>query len=135
MASTFHLSVLTPEKSVLEQDVAYIQAPGIAGYLGVLAHHAPLIAALAPGKLTVREPSGSEMTYALSGGFLEVSDNKAVILADSLEPSLEIDVARARESEKRARERMAKAALDDQVDVARAEASLHRAINRIRLSS
>ena len=132
--SLFHLSVLTPEKSVLEQDVSYIQAPGIAGYVGVLAHHAPLIAALAPGKLTVRDASGTEMFYALSGGFLEVSDNKAVILADALEPCPEIDVDRARESERRARDRIAKAALDKNIDAARATASLHRAMNRIRLS-
>lgn len=133
MATPFHLSVLTPERSVLEEDVTYIQAPGMLGYLGVLAHHAPLISALVPGKLTVREPSGTEVEYALAGGFLEVSDNQAVILADAMERREEIDLDRARSAEKRARERLAQRSA--QVDEARAEAALKRSINRLKVAA
>jgi len=133
MATPFHLSVLTPERSVLEEDVSYIQAPGMLGYLGVLAHHAPLISALVPGKLTVREASGTEVEYALAGGFLEVSDNQAVILADAMERREEIDVDRARSAEKRARDRLANRS--PQIDQARAEAALKRSINRIKVAA
>lgn len=131
MAETFHLSLLTPEKSFLEAEVTSIIAPGSEGYLGVLANHAPLITALVPGKLTIKSDAG-ESIYAISGGFLEVSDNKATILADALEPPESIDVGRARRARERAEERLKD--LSGRVDTARAEAALARAINRIRIA-
>jgi len=85
MATPFHLSVLTPEKSVFEGEVEYVEVPGAAGYLGVLAHHAPLVASLAHGTLTIRSLGGSEQKLEVSGGFFEVSNNKATVLADSVE--------------------------------------------------
>lgn len=132
MAETFHLSVLTPERPVLDEDVVSIIAPGAEGYLGVLAHHAPLITSLVPGKLTVRETSGRVAIYAISGGFLEVSDNKATILADALELPDEIDVARAEEACRRARERLA--GINAEIDIARAQVALERGKNRIRIA-
>jgi F-type H+-transporting ATPase subunit epsilon len=88
MASTFHLSILTPEKSVYSGEVEYVQVPGSEGYLGVLAHHAALVTALAPGDLTVRRPGGSEEKLTVSGGFFEVSNNQATVLADSVTGTL-----------------------------------------------
>lgn len=132
MAELFHLSVLTPEASVLEADVVSVVAPGSEGYLGILAHHAPLITALVPGKLSVKDAEGRENVYALSGGFLEVSDNKAVILADALESPGDIDVARARKCKERAQARLKD--MSGKIDTARAEAALRRAQNRIRIA-
>ena len=80
---TFLLRLVTPQKLLLEAEVSYIQAPGSEGYLGVLAHHAPLITALKEGKLEVKDPGGRLTTYHVTGGFLEVSDNRATVLADS----------------------------------------------------
>ena len=134
MANEFKLTVLTPEKSVLDESVTYLQAPGLEGYFGVLANHAPLIAALMPGKFTVRKAGGTEEIYALSGGFLEVSDNTAVVLADALEPRFEIDRARAEAAEKRARDRLNGSSSEAKIDRARAEAALKRAINRASIS-
>ena len=84
MATPFQLSILTPEKSVFEGEVEYVQVPGTEGYLGVLAHHAALVTALAAGTLTVRKVGGSEETWQVSGGFFEVSNNSATVLADSV---------------------------------------------------
>ena len=84
MAHTFHLSVLTPDRPVFEGDVEYVQAPGTEGYLGVLANHAALVTALAPGKLTIRAPGGGETHVDVTGGFFEVSHNQATVLADSV---------------------------------------------------
>jgi F-type H+-transporting ATPase subunit epsilon len=85
MATPFHLSVLTPEKSVFEGEVEYVEVPGSAGYLGVLAHHAALVASLAPkGTLTIRQLGGAEQKLEVSGGFFEVSNNKATVLADGV---------------------------------------------------
>ena len=85
-----------------------------------------------PGKLWMRHAGGGERTYALSGGFLEVAENQAVILADSLEDPATIDVDRARRAAERARERLQDRASSWDAD--RAERALRRAINRITLA-
>ena len=84
MAESFHLSVLTPTESVIDEEVESAVFPGTEGYLGVLAHHAPLITGLKPGKLTVRGTDGETRVYFVAGGFLEVSNNRANVLADSI---------------------------------------------------
>jgi F-type H+-transporting ATPase subunit epsilon len=129
----FKLSVVTPEKPLIDQEVRSIIAPGSEGYLGILTDHAPLITALIPGKLSVTDPTNHESFYAISGGFLEVSHNVVTILADAIEPIKEIDLARALEAEKRAKERLANRT-DSNIDVERAEAALARALNRKRLA-
>jgi F-type H+-transporting ATPase subunit epsilon len=84
VAPSFKLSILTPERTVFEGDVSYVEAPGTEGYLGVLAHHAALVTALAKGTLTVREASGTESRWEVAGGFFEVSNNSATVLADAV---------------------------------------------------
>ena len=90
MASEFQLSILTPEQSVFEGPVEYVQVPGTEGYLGVLANHAALVTALAEGTLTLRKPGGAEEQVRVSGGFFEVSENRATVLADAVR----VEVAR-----------------------------------------
>jgi F-type H+-transporting ATPase subunit epsilon len=85
MATPFHLSILTPERTVFEGEVEYVQVPGSEGYMGVLAHHAALVTALASGALTVRRTGGAVDTYQVSGGFFEVGGNEATVLADSVQ--------------------------------------------------
>jgi F-type H+-transporting ATPase subunit epsilon len=128
----FKLAVVTPERPVIDQEARSIIAPGSEGYLGILTDHAPLITALIPGKLSVTDQSNHETFYAISGGFLEVSHNVVTILADAIEPIEKIDVTRAQEAEKRARERLAHR-IDSDIDAERAEFALMRALNRIRL--
>jgi len=82
MAAAFQLSILTPEKSVFEGSVEYIEAPGTQGYFGVLANHAAFVTSLASGTLKVRHAGGAEDRWQVSGGFFEVSNNKAIVLAD-----------------------------------------------------
>ncbi len=131
MAETFRLTVLTPSRTFLDEEVTSVIAPGSEGYLGILAHHAPLITALGPGKLTVRTTEGTQI-YALSGGFLEVSENRAVILGDAIEDPAVIDVERARASAERARARLRE---PGKWDVDRCEAALKRALNRVKVAS
>ena len=87
MAALFKLSILTPEKTLFEGDVQYVEAPGTEGYFGVLAHHAALVTALATGTLTVRDAGGSEARWHVEGGFFEVSNNSATVLADAAGPA------------------------------------------------
>jgi F-type H+-transporting ATPase subunit epsilon len=84
MAKQFRLQVFTQEKKVVDELVTSLQAPGVDGYFGVLADHAPLISALGTGDLTITGADGTR-TLNLTGGFLEVVNNTATILADSLE--------------------------------------------------
>jgi F-type H+-transporting ATPase subunit epsilon len=85
MNNLFKLSILTPEKAVFEGDVQYVHAPGTEGYFGVLVNHAAMVTALATGKLTVRNANGVEEHWQVAGGFFEVSDNSATVLADAVE--------------------------------------------------
>jgi F-type H+-transporting ATPase subunit epsilon len=84
MATTFHLDIVTPVGAVYSGDVVSLIAPGTEGYLGVLAHHAPLVTALKDGTVTIRDAHGAQTEHHISGGFLEVSHNQATILADAL---------------------------------------------------
>ena len=84
MSATFTLSVLTPERSVFEGAVEYVEVPGSEGYLGVLAHHAALVTGLQSGTLTVRKSGGEVARFAVSGGFIEVGHNRATVLADTV---------------------------------------------------
>jgi F-type H+-transporting ATPase subunit epsilon len=81
----FRLEVVTPESPVLSEEVQSLVAPGEDGYLGVLAHHAPLLTALREGEVRVTRAGGEEVRYRIGGGFMEVADNTATVLADSIE--------------------------------------------------
>ncbi len=81
MAKHFRLQVYTQEQKVLDEQVTSVMAPGEDGYFGILADHAPLISALGPGKLTIVDTG---KVYNITGGFLEVVDNTATVLADSI---------------------------------------------------
>ena len=133
MADTpFTFRLVTPQRLLLESPVVSLQAPGSEGYLGVLAHHAPLITPLRAGRLDVRDASGQASSYAVSGGFLEVSANRATVLADTAERADEIDRARAEASLKRAEERLHEESRD--VDRDRAQRSRERAKNRLAIA-
>jgi F-type H+-transporting ATPase subunit epsilon len=107
MAETpFAFRLVTPQRLLLESEIVSLQAPGSEGYLGVLAHHAALITALRPGRLDVRTADGRVLRYAVSGGFLEVSGNRASVLADTAELAGEIDRPRAEAALRRAEERL-----------------------------
>jgi len=126
------LTILAPDREVCRQRISSLVAPGVDGYFGVLARHAPMVAALAAGELSLADEQGRRRFFALGGGFLEVAWDEVTILADAAEPAVEIDVARAHVAEGRARQRLA--SHDPHVDVARAEAALRRALNRLRIA-
>jgi len=84
--STFNLKIFTPLAKVFDEEVVSLVAPGELGHLGILAHHAPLITSLAPGQLKVTASSGKEFRYQLEGGILKVENNRAVLLAETVEP-------------------------------------------------
>jgi len=125
---TLKLEVVTPERKVLSEEITSIIVPAIEGYMGILPNHAPMISGLEPGIIKYKV-SGEYKKMAISGGFLEVSNNKASILANTAELAEEVDVKRAQEAKDRAEQR-----LHDKsgVDLLRAELALKRAIARLR---
>src|ERR1700722_3774792 len=132
MSDTFQLEIVTPEKKVVETTAEEVQIPGKNGYLGILPGHAPLITELAVGEITFRQNS-TEQHLAVAWGFAEVLPNKVTILAESAERPAEIDVARARESKKRAEERLTSG--DTSVDVDRVLDALQRADSRLEVAA
>ena len=84
--ATYHLKILTPAEVVYDGDVESMVAPGEAGYLGVLANHAPLITTLKPGDLKIADANG-EKWFAISAGILRVAKNEAILLSESVEES------------------------------------------------
>ncbi len=130
----FSLSVVTPEKVHYELEAKSLIVPGSEGYLGVLAHHAPLITVLKPGRLEFVDSDDKMHLLSVSVGFLEVSDNKATILADAVEEADSIDIDRAQKAYDRAQDRVTKAfEKGTDISLERARKSLQRALNRINI--
>ena len=126
-----HLEIVTPSGPVVSEDVDIVTAPGTGGEFGVLANHAPYLTTIKPGTLTYKKDR--DATHLMvSGGFVEVSSNRATFLVESSEPGTAIDVERALKAKERAERRLAQAAQGDaEINRVRAEAALSRAIARI----
>jgi len=125
--------VVTAERTVFEDDVSMVVAPGIEGQLGILPHHAPLMTALAWGELIIHREGQEDEFIAIGGGFMEVGPEHVTILADSAERAEEIDELRAEEARQRARETMAQKHRED-ADFVRAEAALRRSLIRLKVA-
>ncbi|MBE0415688.1 MAG: F0F1 ATP synthase subunit epsilon [Dehalococcoidia bacterium] len=123
--------IVTAERVVYSDDVDVVIAPGVEGQMGILPSHAPLLTMLQPGELVVRK-EGEETAMFVSGGFLEVLQNRVTVLADVAERAEEIDIARAEEAKRRAEERLREH--PPEVDLAAAEAALRRALVRIKIA-
>ena len=81
MAKLFNLSIVTPDKTIYEGMIWSLIAPSKLGYLGVLADHAPLIATLGPGRITLKEDSNEQKVFnSKSEGLLEIMKNNVTIL-------------------------------------------------------
>ncbi len=127
---SIRLDIVTAERVVFSEDVDAVIAPGIEGQLGVLPHHAPLMTTLHTGELRVKK-NGEEFSMAISGGFFEVRPDRVIVLADVAERAEEIDLARAELAKQRAHEELQRRPKG--VDLATAEASLRRALVRLKV--
>jgi len=126
------LEIVTPEKIIVSQEVDSVVAPGTDGEFGVLPGHIHFLTGIVPGELRYNTGAGKE-SMAVTTGFAEVSNDKVSILVDAAEKASEIDAERARQAMERARERLGKNRRTEDIDNLRAEASLIRAIVRIRI--
>jgi F-type H+-transporting ATPase subunit epsilon len=90
MPDAFHFDLVSPERMVFSGDVEQVDVPGAEGDFGVLAHHAPFIAMLKPGILTVFGP-GEAQRIVVVGGFAEVNGQGLTVLADMAVPVEDFD--------------------------------------------
>jgi len=90
---SFDVSVVTQVKKILEQEAGYLRLRTSEGDIGILPNHAPFVAELSMGKMEIESPNKDRRDiYFLSGGFLEISDNQATVIADEVFPIEKIDV-------------------------------------------
>ncbi|GGA21204.1 MULTISPECIES: F0F1 ATP synthase subunit epsilon [Psychrobacillus] len=125
---TLTVNIVTPDGPVYDSQVDMIIAKTASGEIGILPGHIPTVAPLVIGAVKLKKDGKSEYV-AVNGGFVEVRPEKVSILTQSAEVASNIDVARAKESMKRAEQRLQGKA--DATDFNRAELSLKRAMNRI----
>ena len=126
------LEIVTPRRVVFKGEVTSFSAPGVVGGFQVLYNHAPLLSSLKIGEVKIKEGSGTEFHYAISGGFVEVRENHILLLAETAERTDEIDAERAKASRDRARKRMEEKKPD--IDFERARLALYRALNRLKIA-
>jgi F-type H+-transporting ATPase subunit epsilon len=113
-----------------EGDADMVIVPGVAGELGILPNHAPLLSTLKFGVLKVRH-SGREDVFTVAGGVIEVQPHIVTVLADSAENVQEIDVARAESARQRAEALLKQAPPGDGDVFQRVEAALRRSNLRL----
>lgn len=131
MANKLHVDIVTVEGRRFQGDADFVVAPGVAGELGILPRHIPLLTELKPGQVKVRNDAG-EQFFFVSGGFLEIRPDQVTVLADSAERAEDIDEARAEEARRRAEGLLQqKLSASDQ---AAASAALARAEARLRIA-
>jgi F-type H+-transporting ATPase subunit epsilon len=138
MDKIIKFEIVTPEKTVLKEDVVEVTVPTEEGEVTILPHHAPLVATLKPGVLVLKKTDGSADVAFIAGGFLEVLRNKVVVLADTAERAEEINLSKVEEARTRAEKAMKEVRHEDAEEFARVAAQLEhelaktRAVNRWR---
>ncbi len=135
--ATIQLEVVSPDNVVYSRDIAMLIVRSTGGELGILPRHAPLVTGLIPHAMRVKLPGESEeQLIAIAGGFMEVTPEKITVLASAAEEASTIDINRAKECYRRAKERIERfhqgGPEADRIDLHRAEIALQRAIARLK---
>ena len=128
LSTNIHLEIATPERQLFSGLVDAVTVPSSTGYLGILPGHAPLLAQLGIGSISYTVGDRKEFLFC-SWGFVEVLPERVVVLAQIAEPASEIDENRAQQAKSRAEQRLA--SKDPEIDFARAQLALLRAMSRL----
>lgn len=127
-SNLFTLRIITPDRIFYEGEASMVEFNTTEGEIGVYKNHVPTTVIISPGILTIAEAEGQK-TAALHAGFVEILQDKVVILAEIIEWPEEIDLGRAEAARERAEERLR--SKTPETDVLRAETALQRALARI----
>lgn len=126
--------VLSPSKAFAQTEATSVLIPTAIGYQEILDRHVGLIAELGVGELKIKgAPGGSDLSFFIAKGYLQVHENEVVILADVVELPKDINLARATEALKRAEERLS--VKDMKIDIARALYAKDKAAQRLKLGT
>ncbi|KRM56537.1 F0F1 ATP synthase subunit epsilon [Lacticaseibacillus sharpeae] len=132
------VNIVTPDGIVYNHHAKMVVVRSVDGDLGIMANHEPIVAPLQIGEVRVQriDNPGHEDRIALNGGFMEVANNVASIVADSAERARDIDLTRAQAARERAERRIETAKQEqNKNDLRRAQVALQRALNRINVKS
>ncbi|HWW75399.1 MAG TPA: F0F1 ATP synthase subunit epsilon [Pyrinomonadaceae bacterium] len=127
------LDVITPERRLLSEQADSVNVPGLGGELGILPGHTPLISALQTGVLSYAQGATTHRLL-VSGGFVEVNNDRVSVLADFAEFPGEVDAARARLEREEAERRLGSFTGSPE-ELADVRAQLDRATTRLQLAS
>ncbi|RMG67813.1 MAG: F0F1 ATP synthase subunit epsilon [Calditrichaeota bacterium] len=125
------LEIVTPQRHLAYEEVVSCSAPGVLGYFQILPDHTEFVSELTIGEIKV-EFSDHTKFFATTGGFLEVVNNRVLLLLEACEAAEEIDIDRALRALERAKRRLQEQSPD--VDLMRARAALLRATNRLKIA-
>jgi F-type H+-transporting ATPase subunit epsilon len=131
---SFSLEIVTPERLVYEGEVTALQAPGLDGLFGILYNRAPLLSALGSGPIKLTELEGGTRYVAISGGFFQIVNNQAVVLADQAELGEEIDLTEAEARLEQARQHLA-GLVPSEDEMERRREAIKRAAVRVKVAS
>ena len=129
MSEKLILSIVTPEKLLVSEEVDQVNVPGSEGDMAILYDHTPILTNLRSGQLSY-EKEGETIALVVSGGYLEVTDNRVIILAETGEILHEIDRERAERAQAKAEELLGKADLSEE-EFTETQKKLFRAIARL----
>ena len=130
MAETLRLHIVTPDATVLSEDVEMVTLPGIEGDLGVYPQHEHLITQIVPGEIIVTS-RGQERSLAVGEGLVEVTANRVEIVTNMAIASEHIDEARVEEARARAAARLREKLSDE--EIASTNASLARSLAQLQV--
>ncbi len=130
---TFQVHILAADRTLYEGPCVSLTIPASDGERGILAHHASMMAAVVPGMLRYQPPGEEVRLAAVSPGMVKVEANEVLVLVDSAERPEEIDEARARREADQAREALLQKKSRQEYQLA--QASLARALNRLRVKA
>lgn len=129
MTQKLTLSIVTPEKQLVSEEVDQVNVPGSEGDLGILYDHAPILTNLRSGQLSY-EKEGETVVLVVSGGYLEVTDNRVTVLAETGEFLQEIDRERAERAQAEAEKVLGKTDISEE-EYIETQKKLFRAIARL----
>ena len=129
MTQKLILSIVTPEKHLVSEEVDQVNVPGTEGDLGILYDHAPILTLLRSGQLSY-EKEGETVVLVVSGGYLEVTDNRVTVLAETGEFLHEIDRERAERAHAEAEKRLGQTDISEE-EYIETQKKLFRAIARL----
>jgi F-type H+-transporting ATPase subunit epsilon len=127
---TFHCSVITPERAVLETEATFVAFPAHDGEVGILRNRAPLLYKLGIGELRVESPEGNHRLF-VDGGFAQMVENRLTILTEAAKSIDEIDRAAAQ----RALEEARTLPMVSDAEFAARQRAVQRAETQLRLAS